>query len=115
MSKYLSHSETLFNPQHIDDIGKNISLGLECDKRYFSYYKTLRKHAYSNILKILQPKTGKFSDKKFLYFSYFCSKHRLWFSLEPPRRGGSNAYHNLCFRAEIRKIMFTPVNPSFPV
>ena len=34
--------------------------------------------AYSNILKFLQPKTGKFSDKKFKYFSYFCSKHRLW-------------------------------------
>ena len=26
---------------------------------------TLRKHAYSNILKILQPKAGKVSDKKF--------------------------------------------------
>ena len=26
---------------------------------------SLRKHAYSNILKILQPKKGKFSDKKF--------------------------------------------------
>ena len=26
---------------------------------------TLRKHAYPNILKILQPKTGKFPDKKF--------------------------------------------------
>ena len=26
---------------------------------------SLRKHAYSNILKILQPKTGKFTDKKF--------------------------------------------------
>ena len=38
----------------------------------------LRKHAYSNILKILQPKMGKFPDKKFWYFSYFCSKHRLW-------------------------------------
>ena len=23
--------------------------------------------------------------------------------------------HNLCFRAEIRKIMYTPVNPSFTV
>ena len=37
------------------------------------------KHAYSNILKILQPKKKrKFSDKKFWYFSYFCTKHRLW-------------------------------------
>ena len=47
------------------------------------------------------------------------------YSLEPPRRGGSNEYtqsmfeavltrtHNLCFRAEIRKIMYTPANPIF--
>ena len=25
------------------------------------------------------------------------------YSLEPPRRGGSNEYHNLCLWAEIRK------------
>ena len=35
------------------------------------------------------------------------------YSLEPPRRGGSNEYHNLCFQAKIRKIMYTPVNPQF--
>ena len=48
----------------------------------------LRKHAYSNILKTLQPKRGKFSDKKFWYFSYFCSKHRLWVPVRTasPRR-----------------------------
>ena len=39
---------------------------------------TLRKHAYLNILKILQPKPENFQIKKFRYFSYFCSKHRLW-------------------------------------
>ena len=33
--------------------------------------QSLRKHTYSNIL---QPKKGKFSDKKIWYFSYFCSK-----------------------------------------
>ena len=37
------------------------------------------------------------------------------YSLEPPRRGGSNEYHNLCIWAEIRKIMYTPVNPSFTI
>ena len=31
-----------------------------------------------NILKILQPKKEKIQIKKFWYFSYFCSKHRLW-------------------------------------
>ena len=35
--------------------------------------------------------------------------------LEPPRRGGSNEYPNLCFWAEIRKFMYTAVNLSFTV
>ena len=26
--------------------------------------------------------------------------------LEPPRRGGSNEYHNLCFWAEIKTLMY---------
>ena len=36
------------------------------------------------------------------------------YSLEPPRRSGSNKYHNLYFR-KVRKIMYTPVNPSFTI
>ena len=35
--------------------------------------------------------------------------------LEPPRRGGSNEYPQSMFSAEIRKIMYTPVNPSFTI
>ena len=35
------------------------------------------------------------------------------YSLEPPRQGGSNEYHNLCFCAEIRKIMYTPCKSQF--
>ena len=35
--------------------------------------------------------------------------------LEPPLRGGSNEYHNLCFWAEISKIMYTPLNPRFTI
>ena len=35
------------------------------------------------------------------------------YSLEPPRRGGSNEYPQSMFLAEIRKIIHTPVNPSF--
>ena len=37
------------------------------------------------------------------------------YSLEPPRRGVLTSTHNLCFRAEIRKIMYTPVKPSFTI
>ena len=35
------------------------------------------------------------------------------YSLELPRRGGSNGYPQSMIYAEIRKIMYTPVNPSF--
>ena len=37
------------------------------------------------------------------------------YSLEPPWRGGSNEYPQFMFWAEIRKIMDTPVNPSFTI
>ena len=37
------------------------------------------------------------------------------YSLEPPRRGGSNKYPQSMFWAEIRKIMYTPVNLSFTI
>ena len=37
------------------------------------------------------------------------------YSLEPPRWGGSNEYPQSMFWTEIKKIMFTPVNPSFTV
>ena len=35
--------------------------------------------------------------------------------LEPPRRGGSNEYPQSMFRAEIRKLMYNPVTPSYTV
>ena len=37
------------------------------------------------------------------------------YSLEPPLRGVSNEYPQFMFYAEIRKIMYTPVNPSFTI
>ena len=37
------------------------------------------------------------------------------YSLEPPRRGGSNEYPQFMFSAEITKIMYTPANPSFTI
>ena len=37
------------------------------------------------------------------------------YSLEPPRRGGSNEYPQSMFLVEIRKIMYTSVNPSFTI
>ena len=92
---------------------------------------TITKTCLFKYIENFTTKIWKFSDEKFWYFSYFCSKHRLWvlvrtasssaqnidcgYSLEPPRRGGSNEYPQSIFWAEIRKIMYTPVNPSFTI
>ena len=71
-------------------------------------FNSLRKHAYSNIYKISLPKAENFQIKKPHYFSYFCKTENFQikniifhisaqnidcgYSLEPPRRGGSNEY-----------------------
>ena len=67
----------------------------------------LRKHAYSNILKILQPKRGIFQIKHSDIFHIFAQNI--------DRRGGSNKYPQSMFLSKIRKIMYTPVNPNFTV
>ena len=99
------------------------------------YYK---KHAYSNILKIFQPKNENFQIKNTVIFNVsaqnrdcgyslelpwwgslmstpnLCSKQRLWVLIRTAlMRQFLMSTPNLCFWAEIRKIMYTPVNPSF--
>ena len=37
------------------------------------------------------------------------------YSLEPPRRGGSNAYPQSMLLSRNKKIMYTPVNPIFTI
>ena len=58
---------------------------------------TLRKHAYSNILKILPPKTESFQMKILIFFYISAQNIDCGYSLEPPRRGGSNEYPQSMF------------------
>ena len=53
-------------------------------------------------------KNWKFSDKRSDFFHISAQNIDLRYLLEPP-----HSTHNLCFWAEIRKIMYIPVNPSF--
>ena len=78
-----------------------------------SHTLPLRKHAYSNILKILPLKNENFQIKSSDIFHITAQNIDCGYSLEPPRRGGSNEYPQSMFRAEIRKITYTLVNPSF--
>ena len=73
---------------------------------------TLRKHAYSNILKILQPKKEKFQIKKSDIFHIPAQNIDREYSLEPPRRGGSYEYPQSMFLSRNKKKKI-PVNPSF--
>ena len=82
---------------------------------YAIIYSTLQKNAYSNILKILPPKTKKSSDKNSDIFHISAQNIDCGYSLEPPRRGGSNEYTQSMFLSRNKKIMYIPVNPSFTI
>ena len=57
----------------------------------------LLKHAYSNILKILQPKQENFQIKNFDIFHISAQNIDCGYSLGPPRRGSSNKYPQSIF------------------
>ena len=62
-----------------------------------------------NILKILLPKHENFQIKNSDIFHNSAQNIDCGYSWEPP------SSHNLCFWAKIRKLMYTPVNPSFTI
>ena len=78
--------------------------------------QTLRKHAYSIILKILQPKNENFQIKKILIFFIFLLKTKI---VGTRKNRLSEAVltstHNLCLFSKIRKMMSISVNPSFSI
>ena len=76
-------------------------------------HEALRKHAYSNTLKILPPKNGNFPDKKFDIFHISAQNIDCGYSLEPPRRGGSNEYRQSMFLSRNKKNNVYPCKPQF--
>ena len=75
------------------------------------FHDSLRKHAYSNIIKLSPPKSM-FSDKKADIFHISTQNIDCAYSLEPPHRSGSNEYPQSMFLRRNKKIMYTPVNSS---
>ena len=74
---------------------------------------SLQKQAYTNILKILPPKKGKFSDKNLIFFHISAQNIDCGYSLEPPRRGGSNEYPQSMFLSRNKKNNVYPCKPQF--
>ena len=76
--------------------------------------QTLRKQNYSNILKILPPKNEKFLDKNYNIFVQISAQTiDCGYSLELPRRGGSNEYPQSMFFSRNNKINVYPCKPQF--
>ena len=66
-------------------------------------------------LKILQPNKENFQTKNSDILHISSLNIDCGYSLELPRWGSSNEYPLSMFWAEIRKIMYTPVIPSFTI
>ena len=82
-------------------------------KKEWDTNSALQKHAYSNILNILQSKKENFQMKNSDIFNIPAQNVDYGYSLEPPWWGGSNEYPQFMFYSRITKIMYTHVNPSF--
>ena len=76
---------------------------------------TLRKHAYrySNSLKILPPKNENFQTKYSDIFQISAQNIDYGYSLEPPRRGGSNEYPQSVFLSRNKENNVYPCKPQF--
>ena len=56
-----------------------------------------------------------FSRKKLDIFLIFAQNIDCGYTLEPPRRGGSNEYPQSMFWSKNKKNRYTPANPSFAI
>ena len=74
---------------------------------------SLRKHAYSNIVKILPPKNENFQIKNSDIFQVSAQNIYCGYSLEPPRRGGSNECPQSMFLSRNKKNKAYPCKPKF--
>ena len=76
-----------------------------------SHYENMSIQIY---WKYYHQKNENFQIKKIDIFHISAHNIEWGYSLEPPRRGGSNEYPQSMFLSR-RKIMYTPVNPSFTI
>ena len=83
-------------------------------RRHRPYLRpSLRKHAYSNILKVLPPKNENFQIKNSDSFHISAQNIACGYPLEPPRRSGSNEYPQAMFLSKNKKNNVYPCKPQF--
>ena len=79
---------------------------------HFQRSQTLQKHGhvFSYVVKI-----ENFHKKSFDIFLIFAQNIDCGYTLETPRRGGSNEYSQSMFWSKNKKNMYNPANPSFAI
>ena len=75
----------------------------------------LRKLAHAINRDFLALKIENFQLKNFDIFLIFAQNIDCGYTLEPPRRGGSNEYPQSMFWSKNKKNRYTPANPSFAI
>ena len=68
---------------------------------------------YTKIFNVV--KNEKFQKKNFAIFLIFAQNIDCGYTLEPPRRGGSNEYPQSMFWSKKMKNRYTPAYPSFTI
>ena len=81
---------------------------------YIGLY-SLRKHAHAINRDFSSLKIENFQLKKFDIFLVFAQNIDCGYTLEPPRRGGSNEYPQSMFWSKNKKNRPTPAKPSFAI
>ena len=81
-----------------------------------SWCLTLRKHAHAIYTEIFCAlKIGNFQLKNCDIFLIFAQNIDCGYTLEPPRRGGSNEYPQFMVWGKNKKNRYTPVYPCFAI
>ena len=108
------HVCSVLSAQITTNIRVNTILVWRCIIWYkISYNHLIRKHAYSNILKISLPKTESFPIKLLIFFHTSAENIDCGYSLEPPRRGGSNENPQSMFLSRNKNNNVYPCKPQF--
>ena len=86
-----------------------------CAYRYIVQVYPLRKHAHAIYRIFFGCKNAIFHRKMFDIFLIFAQNIDCGYTLEPPRRGGSNEYPQSMFWSKNKKNRYTPAYPSFTI
>ena len=75
----------------------------------------VQKHAHMIYSNFFRSKIDNFQRKNFDIFLIFAQNIDCGYTLEPPRRGGSNEYPQSMFWSKNKKNRYTRANPSFTI